>query len=318
MFELMDAQHPAADIRVMGVGGAGGKLLRHLHRVGVDGVDTIYVDSDEQALNHFTCGKSLNLGEHLPVSRGLGEGASPMACRRAAFDGREQIARAIVGCDILFIVAGMGGGMGTGAAPAIGKIAAELGILTIAVVTQPFEFEGARRRSVACRGLDQLAAAVDTWLLIPNDNVFATLDPTVSLVGAYRAVDSAVASAVRGVSELLTGYGIISIDKADIRSVTSGMGRASMGLGSARGEGRAIVAGRIAMASPLLDDSALTGARGILINVTANGDMTVEEFEDLTSELLPSLSPSATTVMGTVIDQEMGDELRVTVIATGI
>lgn len=317
MFDLTANQPPGPVIRVIGVGTAGGKTLQHMQKQGVRGVGYLYADCDEQALDAQSFARVVHLGKELPISKGLGESPGGSVSRQAVFDCREQVERELAGADLIFLTVGLGGGTGTGAAPVISQIARELGVLTIAVVTRPFEFEGRQRNAVARNGLEELAQIADTSIALPNDRVLATLDSRVSLTDAYAAIDSIVSIAVRSISDLLTGYGILSINAADIRSVTAGMGLAALGFGRASGEGRGPKALQSAIDCPLLGGSSLHRARGILLSVAAGEDLMVCELKDIIDRAEDLLLLS-NMVIGRVTDPEMGAEVRVTIIATGL
>ena len=316
MFELMDAYSQNAVIKVMGVGGGGGNALQHMVDANIEGVDFICANTDAQALQNISARTALQLGSS--ITKGLGAGANPDIGRQAAMEDRERIQEVVEGSDMLFITAGMGGGTGTGAAPIVAQVARELGILTVAVVTKPFPFEGAKRMQVAQKGIKELGQYVDSLITIPNDKLLSVLGKNVSLLDAFRAANDVLLGAVQGIAELITRPGLINVDFADVRTVMSEMGMAMMGSGCASGEDRAREAAEAAIASPLLEDVNLSGAGGILVNVTAGMNLSIGEFEEVGNTVKGFSSENATVVVGTVIDPEMGDELRVTVVATGL
>jgi cell division protein FtsZ len=282
----------------------------------IDGVDFICANTDAQALKKSSARTVLQLGGH--ITKGLGAGANPDIGRQAAMEDRDRIQEVLEGADMVFITAGMGGGTGTGGAPIVAQVAKDLGILTVAVVTKPFPFEGKKRMDVAQRGIDELKQYVDSLITIPNDKLLTVLGKQVSLLDAFKAANNVLLGAVQGIAELITRPGLINVDFADVRTVMSEMGMAMMGTGSATGEGRARAAAESAISSPLLEDVDLSGARGILVNVTAGLDMTIGEFEEVGTAVKEFSAENATVVVGTVIDPEMTGELRVTVVATGL
>lgn len=316
MFELMDSYTQSAVIKVIGVGGGGGNAVEHMVNANIEGVDFIYANTDAQALRNAKARTVLQIGSN--ITKGLGAGANPDVGRQSALEDRERILGCIEGADMLFITAGMGGGTGTGAAPVVAKAAKELGILTVAVVTKPFPFEGRKRMQIADAGIKELSQYVDSLITIPNDKLLLVLGKNISLLDAFRAANNVLLGAVQGIAELITRPGLINVDFADVRTVMSEMGMAMMGSGSATGENRARRAAEMAIASPLLEDINLSGARGILVNVTAGLDMAIGEFEEVGNAIKEFASENATVVVGTVIDPEMQDELRVTVVATGL
>jgi len=316
MFELMDSFSENAVIKVVGVGGGGGNAIQHMVKAGIDGVDFICLNTDSQALTNTQAKTTLQIGGN--ITKGLGAGANPEIGRQAAIEDRERIMEVIQGSDMLFITAGMGGGTGTGAAPIVAQIAKELGILTVAVVTKPFSFEGNKRMVSADDGIKELTKHVDSLITIPNEKLLEVLGDSISLLDAFKSANDVLMGAVQGIAELITRSGLINVDFADVRTVMSEMGMAMMGSGSASGEDRARVAAEAAIASPLLEDVDLTGARGILVNVTAGLDMKIGEFKDVGMAIREFASDEANVVVGTVIDPALSDELRVTVVATGI
>jgi cell division protein FtsZ len=316
MFELLDSCGQSAVIKVIGVGGGGGNAVQHMCEQNIDGVDFICANTDAQALKNMAARTTLQIGS--TITKGLGAGANPDIGRQAAQDDRDRIHEVIEGSDMLFITAGMGGGTGTGAAPVVAQVAKELGILTVAVVTKPFPFEGSKRLHVAHNGIKELSQYVDSLITIPNEKLLSVLGKQISLLDAFRSANDVLLGAVQGIAELITRPGLINVDFADVRTVMSEMGMAMMGSGSAKGEDRAREAAEAAIASPLLEDINLMGAHGILVNVTAGMDMGIGEFEEVGNTVKEFASENATVVVGTVIDPDMRDELRVTVVATGL
>lgn len=316
MFELMDDHNEEAVIKVFGVGGGGGNAVDHMVSASIEGVEFIAANTDAQALRKSEAGTTLQLGSD--VTKGLGAGANPEIGRQAAIEDRETIAAAMQGADMIFIAAGMGGGTGTGAAPVVAEVAKELGILTVAVVTKPFNFEGKKRLSYADQGIEQLANFVDSLITVPNDKLLKVLGPKTSLLDAFKEANNVLLGAVQGIAELITRSGLINVDFADVKTVMSEMGNAMMGTGASSGADRAQEAAEAAISSPLLEDIDLAGAKGILVNVTAGMDLTIEEFDTIGNTVKAFASENATVVVGTVIDMDMEDELRVTVVATGI
>jgi len=316
MFELMDVDSQNAVIKVVGVGGGGGNAVNHMLRSNIEGVDFICANTDAQALNSTEVRTALQLGSN--ITRGLGAGANPERGYEAAMEDRDRIAEAIEGSDMVFITAGMGGGTGTGAAPVVAEVAKEQGILTVAVVTKPFSFEGGKRMQIAEAGIKALSEHVDSLITIPNEKLLAVLGKTTSLLDAFKAANDVLFNAVQGIAELITKPGLINVDFADVRTVMSEMGVAMMGTGVATGEDRAREAAEVAIRSPLLEDVNLSGARGLLVNITAGLDMAIGEFDEVGSTVKEFACDDATVVVGTVIDPEMVDEMRVTVVATGL
>ncbi|WP_025821042.1 cell division protein FtsZ [Shewanella marina] len=316
MFEIMDTHSDEAVIKVIGVGGGGGNAVEHMVKHNIEGVDFIATNTDAQALRKSPAGSTIQLGQD--VTKGLGAGANPEVGRLAAEEDRESIRDAIRGSDMIFIAAGMGGGTGTGAAPVVAEVAREEGILTVAVVTKPFPFEGKKRMAYAEQGIAELAKHVDSLITIPNEKLLKVLGRGTTLLDAFAAANNVLLGAVQGIAELITRPGLINVDFADVRTVMSEMGNAMMGTGVASGEDRAEEAAEAAVASPLLEDIDLAGARGVLVNITAGMDMGIDEFETVGNHVKAYASDGATVVVGAVIDPEMADELRVTVVATGI
>jgi cell division protein FtsZ len=316
MFELMDSHSEEAVIKVIGVGGGGGNAIEHMVAQNIEGVEFIAINTDAQVLRSSSANVTLQIGSG--VTKGLGAGANPNIGRQAAEEDRETIRQALEGADMVFITAGMGGGTGTGAAPEVAKIAKELGILTVAVVTKPFPFEGKKRTDFAEQGIEELSKYVDSLITIPNEKLLKVMGKGTPLLQAFSAANDILSGAVQGIAELITRPGLINVDFADVRTVMSEMGTAMMGHGSATGEDRAEEASESAIACPLLEDIDLSGARGILVNITAGPDFSIHEFETVGNAIKAFASENATVVVGTVIDMEMSDELRVTVVATGI
>jgi len=316
MFEIMDTYAQNAVIKVVGVGGGGGNAVEHMLTGNIDGVDFICANTDSQALKNSTAQTVLQLGAD--VTRGLGAGANPDIGRQAALEDEDRIKEILEGADMVFITAGMGGGTGTGAAPIVAKAAKELGILTVAVVTKPFPFEGRKRMAIAEEGTEALAQYVDSLITIPNEKLLTVLGKHISLLDAFKAANNVLLNAVQGIAELITRPGLINVDFADVKTVMCEMGMAMMGSGCAQGDDRAREAAEMAIASPLLEDVNLSGAKGILVNVTAGLDMSIGEFEEVGNTVKEFASENATVVVGTVIDPEMTGDLRVTVVATGI
>ena len=316
MFELVDAANQAAVIKVIGVGGGGGNAVEHMLAANIDGVEFICANTDAQALKSSSARTILQLGAN--VTKGLGAGADPDKGRQAALEDRDRIMDVLDGSDMVFITAGMGGGTGTGAAPIVAQVAKEMGILTVAVVTKPFLFEGKKRMQIAVSGITELGQFVDSLITIPNEKLMAVLGREVSLLSAFAAANDVLLGAVQGIAQLITCRGLINVDFADVRTVMSEMGMAMMGTGKAQGEDRARMAAEAAISSPLLEDVNLSGARGLLVNVTAGMDLTIGEFDQVGNTVKQFASENATVVVGTVIDPEMSGEMRVTIVATGL
>ena len=316
MFELVDNVTQSPIIKVVGVGGGGGNAVNHMLSNDVEGVEFICANTDAQALKGLQARTLLQLGSG--ITKGLGAGASPDVGRQAAIEDRERIAEVLGGADMVFITAGMGGGTGTGGAPVVAQIARDLGILTVAVVTKPFTFEGRKRMQVAERGIEELAEHVDSLITIPNEKLQLVLGRDVSLADAFNAANDVLLGAVQGIADLIMRPGQINVDFADVRTVMSEMGIAMMGSGRASGANRAYEAAQRALHSPLLDDINLVGARGILVNITAGESLSLGEFSEVGDTVEEFASDNATVVVGTVIDPSLGDELRVTVVATGL
>ena len=314
MFELVDSAPQSAVIKVIGVGGGGGNAVQHMLRKQVEGVDFIAANTDAQALKSLEAKTLLQIGSN--ITKGLGAGANPEIGRQAAIEDRDRLSDVLAGADMVFITAGMGGGTGTGAAPIVADVARELDILTVAVVTRPFKFE--KRSDIANRGIIELQETVDSLITIPNEKLLAVLGERTSMLDAFSAANDVLLGAVQGIADLIIRPGMINVDFADVRTVMSEMGMAMMGTGSASGDNRARDAAEAAIRSPLLEDVDLHGARGILVNVTAGPDLNIGEFTDVGNIIEEFASEQATVVVGTVIDPELGEELKVTVVATGL
>ncbi|MBC8270771.1 MAG: cell division protein FtsZ [Gammaproteobacteria bacterium] len=316
MFKLVDSEPQSAVIKVVGVGGGGGNAVEHMVRQEVTGVDFICANTDAQALHNLSAQTRLQLGEN--ITKGLGAGANPDMGKEAALEDKDRIAEALNGADMVFITAGMGGGTGTGAAPIVAEIARGMNILTVAVVTKPFVFEGKKRMALAEAGIAELSRHVDSLITIPNEKLLSIMGSDAPLLQAFGNVDDVLLGAVQGIADLIIRPGMINVDFADVRTVMSEMGMAMMGSGKASGDCRARDAAEAAIHSPLLDDVDFNGARGILVNIAAGIDISLGEFAEVGSTVEEFASENATVVVGTVIDPEMGDELRVTVVATGL
>ena len=316
MFDMTEIMQDSAVIKVVGVGGGGGNAVEHMVAENIEGVDFICANTDAQALRNSKAKVIIQLGNEL--TKGLGAGANPQIGRQAAEEDREQIKQVLLGADMVFITAGMGGGTGSGAAPVFAEVAKELGILTVAVVTKPFSFEGKQRALAAEEAIRALSQNVDSLITIPNNKLLSVLGKNISLLNAFKAANNVLLGAVKGISDLITRPGLINVDFADVRTVMSEMGMAMMGTGCATGDQRARRAAEAAIASPLLEDINFSGARGILVNITAGMDMSIGEFEEVGDVVKEFISDEATVVVGTVIDPLMTDELRVTVIVTGL
>ena len=313
----MDSHTNDPVIKVIGVGGGGGNAVQHMVSSGIEGVEYICLNTDLQALKKMELKTTMQIGSG--ITKGLGAGADPGIGRQAALEDRERIQEAIEGSNMLFVTAGMGGGTGTGAAPVIAQIAKEMGILTVAVVTKPFGFERTKRMAQANMGIKELSSAVDSLITIPNDKLMPVLGKQTSLLEVFEKANDVLRGAVQGIAELITCPGLINVDFADVRTVMSEMGMAMMGTGSATGDNRAKEAAMSAISSPLLEDINISGAQGILVNVTAGLDLAIGELDDVGTAITELASPDANVVVGTVIDSNMTDgELRVTMVATGL
>ena len=315
MFEIVDSGPQEAVIKVIGVGGCGGNAVDHMLDRGVEGVEFICINTDAQALKRNRSPRLLQLGTS--VTKGLGAGANPEVGRQAALEDRERIVELIEGADMLFLTAGMGGGTGTGAAPVVAEVARELGILTVAVVTKPFAFEG-KRQKIAQQGLEELARHVDSLIVIPNEKLMAVLGEDISMLDAFKAANGVLHGAVAGIAEVIKCPGLVNVDFADVRTVMSEMGMAMMGSAMASGPRRAVEAAEQAVASPLLEDVNLAGARGVLVNITASMSLKMKEVHEVMNTIKGFTAEDATVIVGTVIDEGLGDALRVTMVATGL
>jgi len=316
MFELVENVAQTAEIKVIGVGGGGGNAVPHMTSDQVEGVEFICANTDSQALSNIDAKTILQMGSG--VTKGLGAGANPEIGRQAALEDRDEIAAILAGADMVFITAGMGGGTGTGAAPIVAEVARELGILTVAVVTKPFPFEGRKRALVAQQGIEALSEHVDSLITIPNEKLLDVLGKDASLLDAFKAANDVLLGAVKGIADLIMNPGMINVDFADVKTVMSEMGMAMMGTGHASGPDRAREAAEAAIRSPLLEDVNLEGARGILVNITAGENLSLGEFSEVGDTIEEFASDDATVVIGTVIDPSLKDEIRVTVVATGL
>ena len=316
MFELVENIPQNAVIKVIGVGGGGGNAVQHMISNQVDGVEFICANTDAQALDNLKAKTILQMGSS--ITKGLGAGANPEIGKQAALEDREAIAEILAGADMVFITAGMGGGTGTGAAPIVAEVSREMGILTVAIVTRPFPFEGKKRSAIAEQGIQQLSENVDSLITIPNEKLLDVLGKEASLLSAFKAANDVLLGAVKGIADLIMHPGMINVDFADVKTVMSEMGMAMMGTGFATGEDRAREAAESAVRSPLLEDVNLEGARGILVNITAGENLSLGEFSEVGDTVEEFASDDATVVVGTVIDSTLEDEMRVTVVATGL
>lgn len=316
MFELVDNIPQSAVIKVIGVGGGGGNAVHHMIANQVDGVEFICANTDSQALNNLKAKTILQLGS--AITKGLGAGANPEIGRQSALEDRDEIAEVLSGADMVFITAGMGGGTGTGAAPIVAEVAKEMGILTVAVVTRPFPFEGKKRSAIAEQGIQALSENVDSLITIPNEKLLDVLGKDASLLDAFKSANDVLLGAVKGIADLIMNPGMINVDFADVKTVMSEMGMAMMGTGVASGSDRAREAAEAAIRSPLLEDVNLQGARGILVNITAGENLSLGEFSEVGDTIEEFASDDATVVVGTVIDPTLNDEMHVTVVATGL
>ncbi len=315
MFEPMDPSNDAV-IKVIGVGGGGGNAVEYMVREHIEGVEFFAINTDAQALQKIAVDHTIQIGS--TITKGLGAGANPEVGRNAAEEDREALRNVLDGADMLFIAAGMGGGTGTGAAPVVASVAKDLGILSVAVVTKPFNFEGKKRMAFAEQGISELSKYVDSLIIIPNDKLLKVLGRGISLLDAFGAANNVLKGAVQGIAELITRPGLMNVDFADVRTVMSEMGYAMMGSGISSAENRAEEAAEMAISSPLLEDIDLSGARGVLVNITAGFALRLDEFETVGNTIRAFASDNSTVVIGTSLDPEMNDELRVTVVATGI
>ena len=316
MFELVENVAQSAEIKVIGVGGGGGNAVHHMINNQVEGVEFICANTDAQALHNLKAKTILQMGSN--ITKGLGAGANPEIGRQAALEDRDEIAEILSGADMVFITAGMGGGTGTGAAPIVAEVAREMGILTVAIVTRPFPFEGKKRSKIAEEGIQLLSEHVDSLITIPNEKLLDVLGKEATLLEAFKAANDVLLGAVKGIADLIMNPGMINVDFADVKTVMSEMGMAMMGTGSAVGADRAREAAEAAIRSPLLEDVNLQGARGILVNITAGENLSLGEFSEVGDTIEEFASDDATVVVGTVIDPSLENEMRVTVVATGL
>jgi cell division protein FtsZ len=313
MIEFESEREPRAQIKVVGVGGGGGNAINTMIRSGLGGVEFLSANTDAQALQMSLSPVKIQLGE-----RGLGAGADPSTGRKCAEEARDRLVEHLNGADMVFVTCGLGGGTGTGGAPIVAQVAKEAGALTVAVVTKPFTFEGAVRRRQAEEGIDALHDVVDTLITIPNDRLLQMVTRATALTEAFKLVDEVLVNAVRGISDLITVHGMINLDFADVRAVMNEMGMALMGSGRARGENRAVVAAQAAISNPLLEELSIRGARGVLINITGGSDMTLHEVHEAASLVREQAHEDANIIFGSVVHESAVDEIRVTVIATGL
>lgn len=316
MFEFIDNTSQNAVIKVIGIGGGGGNAVSHMLAANVEGVEFVCANTDAQAIRTCPAKSVLQLGSG--VTKGLGAGANPEVGRQAALEDREKICQMLEGADMVFITAGMGGGTGTGAAPVVAQLAKDMGILTVAVVTKPFPFEGNRRRQVALKGIEELGQHVDSLIIIPNEKLLTVLGRDVNFLNAFKAANDVLLGAVQGIADLITRPGLINVDFADVRTVMSEMGMAMMGTGVGTGDDRALAAAEAAIKNPLLEDINLAGACGILVNITAGPNLSMREFEEIGTTVQELASEDATIVIGTALDMDIQDDIRVTVVATGL
>lgn len=318
MFELAEESREVmgARIKVIGVGGSGGNAINTMIRMGLDGVEFIATNTDMQALEASLAGVKIQIGCEL--TKGLGAGANPEIGRQAALEDYAKISEALAGADMVFVTAGMGGGTGTGAAPIIAKIAKEVGALTVGVVTKPFLFEGRKRMKQADSGLNNLRDAVDSLITIPNNRLLSLADANLSMIDAFKKADEVLLHAVQGISDLINHTGLINSDFADVKTIMSSKGLALMGIGTASGESRAVDAARKAISSPLLEDVSIDGATGIIINITGGSNLKIHEVNEATTLVMEAADPDAEIIFGTVIDENMENDVKVTVIATGL
>ncbi len=316
MYELVDAANQAAVIKVIGIGGGGGNAVNHMLKAEIEGVDFICANTDAQALKASNARNIIQMGNS--ITHGLGAGADPEIGRQSALEDRDRIMDVLDGADMIFITAGMGGGTGTGATPIVAQVAKEMGILTVAVVTKPFSFEGRKRCDIANNGIRELSQYVDSLITVPNDKLADVLGSDVPLVSAFEAADDVLLGAVQGIAQVITCQGLINVDFADVKTVMGEMGMAMMGSGKASGEDRARAATEAAISSPLLEHIDLSGAKGILANITAGMDFCIGEFNEVGNIIKTVAADEATVVVGTVLDPELSGELWVTIVATGL
>ncbi len=315
MFELVKESKPGAAIKVVGIGGGGGNALNTMIDMGLDMVDFIVANTDLQALEYNSASMKMQLG--VSLTKGLGAGADPEIGRQAALEDIDMMREVLNGADMVFITAGLGGGTGTGGAPVVAQVARDMGILTVAVVTKPFRFEGVKRNKLAENGLKELREVVDTMIVIPNDKLLIVAEDKLSLVNAFKKADEVLYQGVKGITDLVTKPGYINLDFADVKTIMTGMGIALMGTGTATGENRAMAAAEKAISSPLLEDYSIRGAKGILLNLTGGSDMALFEVNEAAELIQNEADPEANIIFGTVIDDAYKNEMKVTVIATG-
>ena len=313
--KLAETGRSGARIKVVGVGGGGSNAVNRMVAAGLDGVEFIIANTDRQALHLNGAPNKLQIGAKL--TKGLGAGADPNVGRQAALEDTEKLIEALDGADMVFVTTGLGGGTGTGAAPVIASLASELGALTIAVVTKPFKFEGRKRQLQAERGLEELRECVDTVITIPNERLLATIERTTSLNAAFSTADDVLRQAIQGISDLIMVPGLINLDFADVKTIMAGMGLAIMGTGLAEGDGRAMAAANGAISSPLLEDASVTGARGVIINVTGGSDLSLIEVSEASAIIQEAAHEEANIIFGAVVDPKMEGRVKITVIATG-
>jgi len=316
MFELVDSIPKNAEIKVVGVGGGGCNAVRHMMTSSIDGVHFICANTDAQSLNDLADATVLQLGGSF--TKGLGAGANPEVGRQAALEDKDRIAQALEGADMVFITAGMGGGTGTGGAPVIAEVAKQMGILTVGVVTRPFGFEGRKRMEIANEGISQLKERVDSLIIVPNEKLLQVLGKDITVLNAFKQANDVLFGAVQGITDLILLDGLINVDFADVRTVMAEMGMAMMGTGEASGADRAVVAAESAVRCPLLEDINLQGAKGILVNITSGYDLTLGEFEEVGNTVREFADEDATIIVGSVFEPNLDDQLRVTVVATGL
>lgn len=313
--EFDERAEMSAKLKVIGVGGAGGNAINTMVSAGLGGVDFISINTDAQSLEQNLAPTRVQIGKHL--TQGLGAGANPEIGRKAMEEDREEVAKSLAGADMIFVTAGMGGGTGTGAAPVVADIAKEMGALTVGIVTKPFTFEGLKRLQRAEQGIQEMRKQVDTLIVIPNQRLFAVVDKTTPLLDAFKVADDVLLHATKGISDLITVAGLINLDFADVRTIMAEMGDALMGTGYAKGEGKAVQAAQQAIASPLLEGVSIRGARGVLVNITGGEEMSLYEISEATTVIYEEAGEEANVIFGAVIDQNLNDELFITVIATG-
>ncbi|GAB4483092.1 MAG: cell division protein FtsZ [Thermodesulfovibrionales bacterium] len=315
MFELDEVKGKNAKIKVIGIGGAGGNAINNMIAANLHGVDFIAMNTDQQVLDASLAPVKVQIGREL--TRGLGAGSNPEIGRQAAIEDRAAIMDVLDGCDMVFITAGMGGGTGTGASPIVASIAKELGALVVAIITKPFFYEGNRRKQNADEGIQQLMNCVDTLIVVPNDKISAVVEKGTPMLKSFSIANDVLRQAVQGISDIILVPGLINVDYADVKTIMEGMGRAVMGMGTGKGEGGAFEAAKKAVSNPLLEDSSIEGAKGILINITGGLELSLTDVQAATSLIYDSAHHDVNVIFGAVIDPDLSDEVRVTVIATG-